>query len=294
MNVPPSLRPLSGRLGAALLCAAVLPCCRGPQEPVTRRAATADAGAVARPATPRAGDAAVPDGPTGSIAGVVRINGPLPAPVPIPVDADTARRPGCAEAAQNWYARLYPVSQPGPLPWAVVTADARSQAAPTRRNRYANYRDCHIEPPVLVMSLADRLLLHAETDQHHLPKVDGMGSTIAQLLQRTEDQEKFILRPGRYILHSVNFPLWMQTPLLVTPNWFYDQTDRAGAYRITRVPVGRVTVHAWYPNAREATATVEVRAGETVTQDFLLTPVPSDQIAPRQPLTAPDAGPVIP
>jgi hypothetical protein len=130
MNVPPSLRPLRDSLGVALCCAAVLPCCRGPREPVAPRPAAADAGPVARPATPRAGDAAVPDGPTGSIAGVVRINGPLPAPVPIPVDAETARRPGCAEAAQNWYARLFPVSQPGPLPWAVVTADARSQAAP--------------------------------------------------------------------------------------------------------------------------------------------------------------------
>lgn len=292
MNSLPKLRPRSGGVGGLLLLAALLPRCRGPSEPAVRDAGR-DVGAPVRP-TARADAGRAPAGPTGSITGVVRIAGPLPPPVPIPLDGPTGQRPGCAEAARGWYARVFPVANPGPLPWAVVTADARTQGPPQRRNRYANFHDCHIEPPVLVMSLADRLLLHADTAQHHLPKVDGLGSTIAQLLQRTEDQEKFLQRPGRYILHSVNFPLWMQTPLLVTPNWFYDQTDRLGQYRITNLPVGRVTVHAWYPNAREATATVEVRAGETVTQDFLLTPVPSDQIAPRQPLTAPDAGPVIP
>ncbi len=263
-----------------------------PAEPVRPLPAVVDAGArpVARPA-----EAGV-EVPTGTLVGVVRLTGPLPRAMPIAIDSATAGRPGCSEAAREWYGNAFPIRAPGPLPWAVVTADGHSTDVPPPRNRYANYHDCHISPPVLVMSLNDRLLLHAETSAHHLPKVDGLGASIAQMLNVGEDQEKHLVRPGRYILHSVTSPLWMQTPLLVTPNWFYDQTDSEGRFRIARVPAGTVTVHAWYPGARQVDVTVTVRAGETVTQDFALSALPEGEIrAMRQPLTAPrDAGAVIP
>jgi hypothetical protein len=122
-----------------------------------------------------------------------------------------------------------------------------------------------------------------------------MGASIAQLLQRSEDQEKTLTRPGRYILHSVNFPNWMQTPLLVTPNSFYDQTDREGHYRVERLPPGTYTMHAWFPNTREVTASVTVRAGETARRDFSLSALPAEQIRPNQPEAPPaPSGPVIP
>lgn len=144
------------------------------------------------------------------------------------------------------------------------------------------------------MALGDELFMHAETNAYHLPKVDGLGSTISQLLQRGEDQAKHVMQPGRYIIHSVTFPPWMQTPLVVTPNPFYDQTDREGHYRIEHLPPGTYTMHAWFPNATPVDATVTVRAGETTRQNLSLTPFPDAQIRPNQPPTLPDAGPVIP
>lgn len=235
--------------------------------------------------------------PTGIIEGTIRLNGPLPPPRPVPLDAEWARRQGCAEAARGVYANAFPITAPGPLPWAVVLVNVPREhnvRTPAPRNRVATWRDCSITPPVLLMSLNDRLTLHAETDQHHLVKVDGMGSTIAQMLNRNEDQEKPILRPGRYILHSVNYPNWMQSPLIVTPNVLYDQSNTEGRYRIVGVPAGEATVHAWYPNARDTQATVTVRAGEVTTQDFVLNPVPTQEIVPLQPPVAADAGPAIP
>jgi len=272
---------------------ALTACNRPTQEPSTPAPPPTPSDASVSSA--RAGTPAPSPNETGSVEGVVSFTGPLPPLRPVTIDAETARRPGCAEAASRYYANYFGVSGEGPMPEAVVTVDAHSTAQLPTRRRYAYFRDCSIVPRILVMSLEDTLVLRAETSQHHIPKVDGMGATIAQLLQRREDQEKTLTRPGRYILHSVNFPPWMQTPLLVTPNTFYDQTDREGHYRIDHLPPGTYTMHAWFPNTREVTTSVTIRAGEVARRDFSLSALPADQIRPNQPETPPTpAGPIIP
>jgi hypothetical protein len=273
-----------------------LPACSRPaQEPPS---STAPSAATPTTATPPASPTrtAPPAGQTGSVEGVVSFTGAIPPLRPVAIDAETARRPGCAEAASRYYADYFGVSAPGPMAEALVTVDAHSDAQLPARRRFAIFRDCSITPRVLVMSLEDTLVLRAETAQHHIPKVDGMGGTIAQLLQRSEDQEKTLTRPGRYILHSVTSPNWMQTPLLVTPNAFYDQTDRAGHFRIDHLPPGTYTIHAWFPNTAPVDASVTIRAGEVTRRDFSLTALPADQIRPNQPenTPAPPAGAAIP
>jgi hypothetical protein len=183
------------------------------------------------------------------------------------------------------------VTAPGPLPEALVVLEARTQNPPPARTLTLTFRDCSITPRFAVMNLGDRLVLHADTDEYHLPKVEGLGATIAQLLQRTEDQVKSVLRPGRYIVHSVNYPNWMQTPLVVLVNPFYAQTDGRGRFRVEHVPAGTHTVHAWYPGARSVDATVTIRPGEVTRQDFAVTPAPPAADAGSAPT---DAGPVIP
>lgn len=291
------LRAVRGGVGlCGLTTALAFTACQKPQEPTPPAVSTpvrdaGTAGTAARDVAPIPVDAS--DGPTGTLEGTVTLTGPIPQAQPITLDAATTRRAGCAESAREFYARPFGLASPGLMPAALVTIDARSRNPPPARRRYANFHDCHIEPRLLVMSLNDELRLHAETSQHHFPKVDGMGATIAQLLQRSEDQVKQLQRPGRYILHSVNFPNWVQTPLLVTPNWFYDQTDAGGRYRIEHVPVGTYPVHAWFPGTTTADGTITIRPNEVTHQDFALTPLPSSQVrAPQAPPV--DAGPIIP
>lgn len=268
-----------------------LAACNRVREPASPPPAPVRVDAGARDAA-RA-SAEVPEGPTGAVEGVVSLTAPIPPARPVQIDAATAQRPGCAAAAVGYYANIFGVTRPGPMPEAIVTVDARSQYRPPARRRYATFRDCSIEPRILAMSLGDELILHAETREYHFPKVDGMGATIAQMLQRTEDQRRTPERPGRYILHSVNYPNWLQSPLVVTPNPFYDQTDTAGHYRIEHVPAGTYTMHAWFPGTTPVDAQVTVVAGSTATQNFSITPLPADQLPSTQPPVV-DAGPVIP
>lgn len=271
-----------------------LGCNRRPQEAIAPRPVVVDAGVAASPDVPTPRDAQA-EGPTGAVEGTVRLNGRLGRFPAIALDSGTASRRGCRDAATRIYTNPFPIDAPGLMPEALVTVDARSGARPPRRRRVATFHDCSISPRVLVMSLNDQLVLHAETDEHHIPKVDGLGATIAQMLFRGTDQEPAgMRRPGRYILHSVIHPHWMQSPLLVTPNWFYDQTDREGRYRVERLPPGTYTMHAWYPGTTEVTASVTIRAGETARQEFTLTALPIERIAPLQPPEPADAGRVIP
>ena len=146
-------------------------------------AARSDAGTTAaRSPTTAPADVPPTEGPTGALEGVVRINGTLGRFPAIVVDSGTASRPGCRDAATRIYTNPFPVEAPGPMPEALVTVDARSATRPPRRRRMVTFHDCSISPRVLVMSLNDQVVLHAETDVHHIPKVDGLGATIAQML----------------------------------------------------------------------------------------------------------------
>lgn len=269
-------------------------CNRGAQEPSSPH--SSDTHPPTTPTAPAPAATPAPSGPTGAVEGIVSLTGTLPPPHPAVVDPETARRAGCEEAGRDYYGNYFGVTAPGAMPEAIVTVDAHTTARPPVRRRMAIFRDCSIVPRILAVALGDTLVLRSETSQHHLPKVDGQGATIAQLLRRGEDQEKFIERPGRYILHSVNFPTWMQTPLVVTPNPFYDQTDREGHFRIEHLPPGTYTMHAWFPNTTPVDASVTIRANETAHQNFSLTPLPPEQIRPNQPDNLPTrpTGPVIP
>jgi len=263
-------------------------CNRPAPEPRAATPAVADAGSArSRPAAPP------PSGPTGSVEGVVRLTGTVPPPEPIVINADVSAMRGCADSARGYYANPYGIAAAGPLPEALVTVDARASSPPPARRRTATFNDCTIEPRVLAMDITDTLVLHASTDAHHLTKVDGMGATIAQMLMPTEDQEKTLQRPGRYILHSVLFPNWMQTPLIVMRNPFYDQTGREGRYRINNLPAGTYTMHAWFPGLQDVSASVTITAGATAQVDFALAAQPLAAVRP--PMAPPsDAGAVIP
>lgn len=290
----PSRMSLLRRSTLLLTTGLAMGCNRG-ATPRAARAHDAATISMARDVGTVSVDAPVGATPTGAVSGVIRLNGRLGRFPPIALDAGTASRTGCRDAAERIYTNPFPIEAPGLMPEALVTVDARSAVRPPRRQRVATFFDCSISPRVLAMSLNDQIVLHAETDEHPIPKVDGMGATIARMLFRGQDQEPVgMRRPGRYILHSVIHPHWLQTPVLVTPNWFYDQSDREGRYRVDHLPPGTYVMHAWYPGTTEVTASVTITAGATATQDFTLTALPIDRIAPLQPPEAQDAGPVIP
>jgi hypothetical protein len=62
----------------------------------------------------------------------------------------------------------------------------------------------------------------------------------------------------------------MTATIVVTPNRWYAQSDRAGNYRIEDVPPGQYTVVAWHRSAGFFRKTITVPAGHDGTADFFI------------------------
>ncbi len=228
-------------------------------------------------ATIRAPEVYVPPrapGPTGTIEGSVSLDGEVrrgPAIVPGPT---WQGHPGCREAAMR-YAAPFDISTAGPFPGALVAAEALESELPTPRDRRIEFHECDITPRFIVAHVRDRIFFHTSARTPLLPSIVGGGQVIDQLLiPGSGDQERHVRGPGRYPIAVRTLPEWVQTVLLVMANRYFDQTNDQGHFRITDVPVGNVTVHAWYPGTLEQRVVVAVRANETATADFHLRQAP--------------------
>jgi hypothetical protein len=173
------------------------------------------------------------------------------------------------------------VTTPGPFPGALVAAEARETTPAPPTDRRFVFRDCDIQPRVIFARRNDRLYLHADTRLNHLPHLEGTGATVDQvLIPGQDDLHPNIPGPGQFPLSGRDMPRFAVALYMVLPNRFIDTTDATGHYRITDVPVGNVTVHAWYPGAVEAREVVAVRAGEVAHADFHVRQQPERPAAP--------------
>lgn len=230
---------------------------------------------------------AAPPGPTGTIEGTVYLEGPVRRTQQITISSPTLNTPACRDAARR-YEFPFDVTQPGPFPGALVAVEALESAPPPTRELRLTFRECDIVPRVLFATTRDRIMLHLEASRPQLPHVIGAGTVIDQLLIPGQpDREQHFPGPGRYPVQVRGLPDWVQSLVFVLPNRFIDQTDTAGHFRITNVPVGNRMVHAWYPGAIEARRIVTVREGETTRVDFQLRQAPP-------PALPSDAGPASP
>lgn len=62
----------------------------------------------------------------------------------------------------------------------------------------------------------------------------------------------------------------MAATIVVTANRFYAQPDRNGQFRIPNVPPGHYTLVAWHKTAGFFRQSIDVRADQTTTADFLI------------------------
>lgn len=251
--------------------------------PVGDASATASTNADIQSAAPvvPGGNAPV-EGPTGTIEGLVRIEGPLPAPQPIELPAAFSGKRGCADAARR-YAQVFDVSSPGPIAGVLVAVEARAPGLGTPVVRRITVRDCDVVPRYLFAKENDIIELETIAHEPHLPVIVGTGETIHQLLIPGQSPRRLVFpSPGQFPITFRDLPPFVGAMVYRLRQRFIDTTDVQGHYRITEVPVGTVVVHAWIPGAVESRGTAVIRAGETTTLNFNLSPAP----VPRPPVQA--------
>jgi hypothetical protein len=270
-------------LGVAAAALALAAGCQHPPESPRGHAASTDSGSPARPGAARDAAAsasadvyvpAVPAGPTGTVEAAVFLDGPLRPGPEIQVASTWASRPGCRDAARR-YSQPFDVTSPGPFPGALVFVEAHESSQAPVRDVLITFRDCDIVPRVVFATNRDRIILHSDSRQSHLPTITGSGAAIDMLLGPTQrDIERHLPHAGRYPITTRDLPEYTQTLLFVLANRFMAAAGADGVGRVTDVPVGRHLVHAWYPGTLEAREVVEVREGQTAHVVFHLHQAP--------------------
>ncbi len=213
-------------------------------------------------------------GPTGTIEGVVLLDGPLPAPERLELPAAFQGVAGCGDAARR-YAQRFDISSPGPFPGALVAAEARAPGLGPPVPRRLIVRDCDITPRFVFAKENDPVLLGTEGRRPHLPTIVGSGAMIDQLLIPGQpDRTLQFPSPGTYPVRIRDLPEFVGAMIYRLRQRFIDTTDVQGRFRIAEVPVGRVTVNAWYPGAIASQQVATVSAGQVARLEFHLVPAP--------------------
>ncbi|MFO0666997.1 MAG: carboxypeptidase-like regulatory domain-containing protein [Polyangiaceae bacterium] len=142
-------------------------------------------------------------------------------------------------------------------------------------------KDCAYDRRTVVAMLGQQIHVRNEDTPapHHYygPQMAGLKtSTIRIVAPKTDPIVFFPEEPGRFAIVDTVDHRYMRVETFIAMNPLTSTTAALGKYRIPNVPVGKVKAHAMHPaflNASKdkAEATVDVREGQTTTQDFVLT-----------------------
>lgn len=273
------------RCVASLVVVLALAACGGRTETPPPPAVTPP---VATPTPPPA-----PDGPSGTIIGIVRLaeGATLPSwPVqamPRPPGVPVARPDLCGppKLTDSQSARMDPATRGLS---GVLIAPSDFDRAPTHTPVTLNVviRDCHLEPPFLDATNGDILRLTNDTDYPFLPTGgEGPGLTQALLHGQTRDFPLDRVGPRTISCNSFGYECG-RTDVMTLTHPLHAVTGADGHFRIEHVPANEdLRLHAWNPLFEESVVPLRLAPGETKTFDFVLTP------APIRIMPTPPAGP---
>jgi hypothetical protein len=213
------------------------------------------------------------DGPTGSVEGTVRIDGPEP-----------RNRPGLSftscPAAEEVYGKTYREGPPGPdgtrpLADALVAVTGyagfyipeRKEAVPVTAN------DCSVGIRTVALTFGQRIEFANKTKEIYAPaftQVPTPALMIANAL--TEPVKLYPPRPGYFTLvDTTQQHTYAQIDVYALLHPLHAVTDLQGHYRIDGVPVGKLKVDARLAAVqRNAVADVEVHAGVVEHVDLVI------------------------
>lgn len=141
--------------------------------------------------------------------------------------------------------------------------------------------DCAYDRRTVVVMLGQSLQVRNEDTPapHHYygPQLAGIRtSSIRIVAPKTDPVVFFPEEPGRFALVDTVDHRYLRAEVFVAMNPLNVTTRAMGKYKLTGIPVGTVKAHAMHPafsnaSKEKAEASVDIRAGETTTQDFVLT-----------------------
>lgn len=269
-------------VAAATLVGAALAGCSKTESPAPTASASAAVSASASAAyVPRVPQAIDPEavkqavnpkgsppytGPTGAVAGVVRVTGGT---APTRDEVLAKIKNACADS-RSVYGPLFREGPERALADALVTVTGYQGYLPEKDEAVRVVaRRCAWERRTLAATFGQRVEVLSKDGEPYMPKLLGGPNKAMMVAIPGGDAVKlYPTKPGRYALtDAIHEAMFADVFVLQYPT--HAVTGLDGRYRIEGIPVGEVNVNALMPQTMQtAGKKVEIKAGETAEVDL--------------------------
>lgn len=206
----------------------------------------------------------------GSISGVVRFAGAVPAPVRIDMSSD----PGCGSGKRfsedyvvhdGMLANVYVYVKNGP-------AAAMEQGASWMQPAVLDVKDCSFVSHVVAVTVGQRIEFRNEDAVMHSVRIASSvaGNAAVDIAEsaRTAPQVRMFRKPEMMMPVRCGRHSWMSAYLNVSPTPFFAVTGTDGKFELKGLPAGEYTLGFVQEKMGERTVTVTVKPQETATADI--------------------------
>jgi len=203
-------------------------------------------------------------GPTGTVAGTVRLAGAAPARPPLSVFKN---REVCGDSVPD--DRLV-VGPDGGVRYAVVTlTGVRGGRKPERDATVVlDNRGCRFEPHVQTAEVGQWLeLRNSDPVLHNADARLGQETLFNVALTPGRTLRKPLARPGMVAITCDVRHTWMSAFVDVADNPYHTVTDAYGAFELRDVPPGKYTLRVWHEELGTREQPVTVDGGGAATAD---------------------------
>lgn len=241
------------------------------QPTATSAAQTAAAASASAPAVPTASASAPKpyEGPTGTIKGVITIEGDEPPRTPFSYPEE-------CEGAAGTYGKLFRVGQDGQLADAIVAVTHYDGIVPPKNEAIEiTIKDCQYSQRSIAMTDTQYLSIrNLDASKSYIPHLDGarLPATLVAV-PRGPEVKIYSRGPGRYWLRDQMKRPFMVAHVFHFPYSTTDVTGLDGRFEIEGVPVGKAKLNAFLPQTKTMLSTSkEIEVGPGVNEvDLTLT-----------------------
>jgi plastocyanin len=210
-------------------------------------------------------------GTSGTIVGHVRLTAPAPPSPVIRMGGD----PKCSAAAggkrvtQDFVVR----SADGGLANTFVNLQGSFPATPVPTEPVAlDQRGCIFVPRMVGVRVGQTLqVMNSDSTSHNVHSLSRYGGNAFNVSQARQGMTNRLSVKSEDIVMRIKCDLhpWMVAWVGVVPHPYFAVSGNDGSFTIARVPPGRHTIQTWHEAYGRLTRTVDVKAGQTATVDFV-------------------------
>ena len=204
---------------------------------------------------------------TGTISGVVRVEGTVPAPRLIEVDKNQ-------EVCGDTIRATDVIVSEGNVAYAVAFIEGLDGETDVQEYLLSNF-ECSFDPPVLAATVGGVLVVDNQDDVLHNTHLNLQRGTRTRTVGNWALSRKGarirtdrpLRRPG-IIDVECDAHGWMHAKIMIFDHPYFAVTDTLGVFEITEVPVGTHTITVWHEVFGELHQSITVEADATTSVSF--------------------------